>query len=53
LKRHQITFARARPANKNDGRHFEQKNWAVVRTRRSAVVIDTVHHSAMRHQFRY
>jgi hypothetical protein len=31
-KRHQITFTRARPANKNDGCHVEQKNWAVVRT---------------------
>ncbi|MDT5353217.1 MAG: hypothetical protein QOJ56_1749, partial [Mycobacterium sp.] len=30
-KRHQITFTRARPANKNDGCHVEQKNWAVVR----------------------
>ena len=28
----QITFTRARPANKNDGCHVEQKNWAVVRT---------------------
>ncbi|WP_263988177.1 integrase catalytic domain-containing protein [Mycobacterium conspicuum] len=27
-----ITFTRARPANKNDGCHVEQKNWAVVRT---------------------
>jgi hypothetical protein len=25
-------FTRARPANKNDGCHVEQKNWAVVRT---------------------
>jgi hypothetical protein len=31
-QRHQITFTRARPANKNDGCHVEQKNWAVVRT---------------------
>ena len=31
-ERHQITFTRARPANKNDGCHVEQKNWAVVRT---------------------
>jgi hypothetical protein len=31
-KRHQITFTRARPGNKNDGCHVEQKNWAVVRT---------------------
>ena len=28
----QITFTRARSANKNDGCHVEQKNWAVVRT---------------------
>ncbi|MDT5347530.1 MAG: hypothetical protein QOH91_817, partial [Mycobacterium sp.] len=28
----EITFTRARPANKNDGCHVEQKNWAVVRT---------------------
>ena len=27
-----ITFTRARPGNKNDGCHVEQKNWAVVRT---------------------
>ena len=27
-QRHQITFTRARPANKNDGCHVEQKNWA-------------------------
>jgi hypothetical protein len=27
-----ITFTRARVANKNDGCHVEQKNWAVVRT---------------------
>ena len=32
VRRHQITFTRARPANKNDGCHVEQKNWAVVRT---------------------
>jgi hypothetical protein len=25
----QITFTRARPGNKNDGCHVEQKNWAV------------------------
>jgi hypothetical protein len=31
-KRHRITFTRARPANKNDGCHVEQKTWAVVRT---------------------
>ena len=31
-KEHRITFTRARPANKNDGCHVEQKNWAVVRT---------------------
>jgi hypothetical protein len=31
-ERHQITLTRARPANKNDGCHVEQKNWAVVRT---------------------
>jgi hypothetical protein len=31
-ERHQITFTRARPGNKNDGCHVEQKNWAVVRT---------------------
>ncbi len=31
-QRHQITFTRARVANKNDGCHVEQKNWAVVRT---------------------
>ena len=30
-ERHQITFTRARPANKNDGCHDEQKNWTVVR----------------------
>src|ERR1700739_501697 len=28
----QIPFTRARPGNKNDGCHVEQKNWAVVRT---------------------
>ena len=27
-----VTFTRARPGNKNDGGHAEQKNWAVVRT---------------------
>ena len=31
-EKHQITFTRARPANKNDGCHVELKNWAVVRT---------------------
>ncbi len=31
-KKHQITFTRSRPANKNDGCHVEQKNWAVVHT---------------------
>jgi hypothetical protein len=31
-RKHQITFTRARPTNKNDGCHVEQKNWAVVRT---------------------
>ena len=31
-KKRQITFTRARPDNKNDGCHVEQKNWAVVRT---------------------
>ena len=31
-KNRQITFTRARPTNKNDGCHVEQKNWAVVRT---------------------
>lgn len=30
-KKHQITFTRSRPSNKNDGCHVEQKNWAVVR----------------------
>jgi Integrase core domain len=30
--RAKITFTRARPGNKNDGCHVEQKNWAVVRT---------------------
>jgi hypothetical protein len=28
----QITFTRARPGNKNDGCHVEQKNWTVIRT---------------------
>jgi hypothetical protein len=28
----QVTFTRARPGNKNDGCHVEQKNWSVVRT---------------------
>ena len=27
----EITFTRARPGNKNDGCHVEQKNWALVR----------------------
>lgn len=27
----EITFTRARPGNKNDGCHVEQKNWTVVR----------------------
>jgi hypothetical protein len=31
-KDRKITFTRARPTNKNDGCHVEQKNWAVVRT---------------------
>ena len=31
-KNREITFTRARPTNKNDGCHVEQKNWAVVRT---------------------
>jgi hypothetical protein len=30
--RREITFTRARPGNKNDGCHVEQKNWTVVRT---------------------
>lgn len=30
-QRHKITFTRARPGNKNDGCHVEQKNWSVVR----------------------
>lgn len=30
-ERNKITFTRARPGNKNDGCHVEQKNWAVVR----------------------
>ena len=30
-ERRQVTFTRARPGNKNDGCHVEQKNWAVVR----------------------
>ena len=32
VKNRAITFTRSRPANKNDGCHVEQKNWAVVRT---------------------
>jgi hypothetical protein len=31
-QKRQITFTRARPGNKNDGCHVEQKNWTVVRT---------------------
>ena len=31
-QRRKITFTRARPGNKNDGCHVEQKNWSVVRT---------------------
>jgi hypothetical protein len=31
-QRRQVTFTRARPGNKNDGCHVEQKNWAVVRS---------------------
>jgi hypothetical protein len=31
-EKNEITFTRARPGNKNDGCHVEQKNWAVVRT---------------------
>ena len=31
-RKREITFTRARPTNKNDGCHVEQKNWAVVRT---------------------
>ncbi|AEF37121.1 integrase catalytic subunit [Mycolicibacter sinensis] len=31
-QRHKITFTRARPGNKNDGCHVEQKNWSVVRS---------------------
>ena len=27
----EITFTRSRPGNKNDGSHFEQKNWTHVR----------------------
>lgn len=30
--RRKITFTRARPGNKNDGCHVEQKNWTAVRT---------------------
>jgi len=29
--KHQITFTRSRPGNKNDGCHVEQKNWTTVR----------------------
>ena len=32
MEKRQITFTRARPGNKNDGCHVEQKNWAIVRT---------------------
>ncbi|MDZ7884883.1 MAG: transposase family protein [Mycobacterium sp.] len=28
----EVTFTRARPGNKNDGCHVEQKNWTAVRT---------------------
>jgi hypothetical protein len=31
-EKRRLTFTRARPGNKNDGCHVEQKNWAVVRT---------------------
>ncbi|WP_111512756.1 integrase catalytic domain-containing protein [Mycobacterium kyogaense] len=31
-ERRHVTFTRARPGNKNDGCHVEQKNWAVVRS---------------------
>jgi hypothetical protein len=31
-EKHKITVTRARPATKNDGRHVEQKYWAVVRS---------------------
>ena len=31
-EKNEITFTRARPGNKNDNCHVEQKNWAVVRT---------------------
>jgi integrase-like protein len=31
-QKRKITFTRARPGNKNDGCHVEQKNWTVVRT---------------------
>jgi hypothetical protein len=31
-RKRKITFTRARPGNKNDGCHVEQKNWTVVRT---------------------
>lgn len=30
--KHQITFTRSRPGNKNDGCHVEQKNWSSVRS---------------------
>ncbi len=30
-ERHEITFTRSRPGNKNDGAHVEQKNWTRVR----------------------
>jgi len=29
--KHQVTFTRSRPGNKNDGCHVEQKNWTTVR----------------------
>ena len=31
MRKHQITFTRSRPGNKNDGCHVEQKNWTTVR----------------------
>jgi integrase-like protein len=37
--RRKITFTRARPGNKNDGCHVEQKNWAVVRTALTAQLL--------------
>jgi hypothetical protein len=32
VRERQITCARSRPGNKNDGCHVEQKNWAIVRS---------------------